>query len=72
MSGDYLPPLLPRRLTGSPRHYAGVVSEVLTLRAHIGSLFDYDDQPIPFVYIHLLTLLTEIYMSLCYVGLEIF
>ncbi len=41
-----------------------MVAEVLTLRGHIGGLYDYDDQPIPFVYVHLLTMLVDIYMPL--------
>jgi predicted membrane chloride channel (bestrophin family) len=41
-----------------------MVVEVLTFRGAIGSLYDYDDQPIPFVYVHLLTLLVDIYMPL--------
>eukprot|EP01034_Spumella_vulgaris_P030602 gene30602-37845_t len=41
-----------------------MVDELLTFRGKVGALFDYDDQPIPFVYVHLLTLLTEIYLPL--------
>lgn len=41
-----------------------LVSEVLALRGCIGALYDYDDQPIPFVYVHILFFLTLFYLPL--------
>lgn len=41
-----------------------MMNEVLVLRGCIGSLFDYADQPIPFVYVHLLSFLTIFYLPL--------
>ncbi len=44
--------------------YDRAVSELLQLRGCIGTLYDYEDQPIPFVYVHLVHVITLLYI--CY------
>mmetsp|Transcript_11508 Transcript_11508/g.31031 ORF Transcript_11508/g.31031 Transcript_11508/m.31031 type:complete len:401 (+) Transcript_11508:189-1391(+) len=43
---------------------AAFKSRVLSLRGSIGALYDYDDQPVTFFYIHFLTLLIALYLPL--------
>lgn len=44
--------------------YNSMSSEVLQLRGAIGQLFDFEDQPIPFVYVHLIHFITLLYLCL--------
>ena len=39
-------------------------NQILALRAKLASLYEYKDQPIPFVYIHMVYLLTSVYLPL--------
>lgn len=41
-----------------------MLSELMTLRGCIGTLYDYDDQPIPFIYVHLVFLMSMFYCPL--------
>ena len=41
-----------------------LVRHVLRLRGALGSLFDFKDQPVPFFYVHLLYLISTIYLPL--------
>jgi hypothetical protein len=41
-----------------------LVRHVLRLRGALGSLYDYKDQPVPFFYVHLLYLISAIYLPL--------
>jgi predicted membrane chloride channel (bestrophin family) len=47
-----------------PVVYNNMMSEVLQLRASISALFEFEDQPIPFVYVHLIYFLTAFYLPL--------
>ena len=49
-------------------------AQITTLRSKIASLYDYDDQPIPFFYVHLLTVFTSMYVAMFayYEGAEMF
>eukprot|EP00586_Coscinodiscus_wailesii_P001510 CAMPEP_0172483272 /NCGR_PEP_ID=MMETSP1066-20121228/10188_1 /TAXON_ID=671091 /ORGANISM="Coscinodiscus wailesii, Strain CCMP2513" /LENGTH=297 /DNA_ID=CAMNT_0013247031 /DNA_START=382 /DNA_END=1275 /DNA_ORIENTATION=- len=47
-----------------PRHASQFRDNVLEMRASIGAIYDFKDQPIPFFYIHFLCLLTAFYLPL--------
>ncbi len=42
--------------------YQAIVSETLQLRGAIGALYDFEDQPIPFIYVHLIHFMTFLYL----------
>jgi predicted membrane chloride channel (bestrophin family) len=44
--------------------YNNMMNELLALRGHINTLYEYDDQPIPFVYVHLIYFLIIFYLPL--------
>lgn len=44
--------------------YSNMCAEALQLRGAIGALYDFEDQPIPFVYVHLIYSITLMYLSL--------
>ena len=44
--------------------YNNMMNELLQLRGHISTLYEYEDQPIPFVYVHLIYFLVLFYLPL--------
>ena len=44
------------------QQYQILLSEVLQLRGAIGTLYDFEDQPIPFIYVHLVHFITIVYL----------
>ena len=44
--------------------YSNLATETLQLRGAIGTLYDYEDQPIPYVYVHLMYSITLLYLLL--------
>ena len=45
--------------------------KVLALRTSLGALYDYSAQPIPFFYVHLITVISGIYLPLFAYGVAV-